>query len=156
MTDDKAVQTGGVLVIPNDNEHPASFSYASPRAKRLVKDLKRGTVREIPVIYTFKRGHPARVEDTEDYKDLLKEKAYLSGGRGFVPMFRKVSLSKGPGRAASEKKLTGLLLEFLRAHNINPDDFVRPADTVDANAADAILDAVLPEEAPNAGSDEGI
>ncbi len=125
MSEEKET-TGGVLVIPDDKMHPASFSWVSPRERRIIRD-GRGHENHQPVVYTFLRGRPARVDNAGDYQDLLEEKVYLPDRRGFAPMFKKVVASQGPGKTAAEQKITALFQQFLDQRNIDLEKLVASA-----------------------------
>jgi len=144
---EKKETTGGVLVIPDDKNHPASFSYVSPRERKIIRDPRTGRQIVQPVVYTFQRGRPARVENERDFQDLLQEQAYMTDGRGFVPMFERVVASRGPGRVEAEQKVTGLLMQFLAHHNIDLDSLVKSASGETSKA--------IPEEA-DAGDNQSV
>lgn len=138
---EKKENTGGVLVIPMDKNHPASFSYVSPRERYIIRNPRTGRKTTKPVVYTFRRGKPARVENEEDYQNLLKETVYLSDGRGFAPMFEKVIATGDPGTSAVQQQVTALFHKFLADNNINLETLIQSASGDDST---------VPPEAPDA------
>ena len=137
----------GVLVIPKDPYHPASYSH---RSRNVIRQLKDGT--EVSQIYTFVRGVPARVANEADF-NALREMTWYAGVRGHIRLFNVVNLTAGPQHPQAIQALFKKFMEFASDNSVDIAQLIGAAGDAERADAEVALQAIVneePNEAPTA------